>query len=35
MQSNAKGMKPVTHGGSWQDSGEGSVPYVLPQLWGL
>lgn len=32
MESSAEGMKPVTRGGSWQDSGEGRVPCMLPQL---
>lgn len=35
VESSAEGMKPVTHGGSWQDRGEGTVPHILPQLQGF
>lgn len=32
MESTNEGMKPVPHGGSWQDRGDGSLPCILPQL---
>lgn len=33
MESSAEGMETVTHGGSWQDSGVGTMLHILPGVF--